>query len=613
MKPRLELRSSELRSSRSFSLASPRTFHLKTLWTLALAGVALAAPAAMRAQQPYAYGAQDGDPQAQYPQQYPQQPYAQPQYQQPQYAQPQYQQPQYGQQQPVYPQPGNGYGRQPDGQYADQNQPNGQPYNQPYGQMPDLSAQQPAGPTQAPLSAAQLEQLLAPIALYPDNLLAQILAASTYPEQVAAADQWVHQMQSQGYGAPEQIAAGAQSENGWDPSVKGLTAFPQVLDMLNQNLQWTTALGNAYYNQPQDVMQTVQVLRQRAQQAGDLESTPQEQVSDDQGYIDVAPANPEVVYVPEYNPWNAYGTPIAPYPGYSVLGALGSFFGGAFMQFGPGIAMAAFDRFPFGWIGWGLNWLGHAIFFNHSAYYTHSMSVADWGFPHGGQRVFGPRPWPGNINHGPRPYGGAFAAARGGYGQMNTPRNGSFGNGSYGNGPYGRGLAPTHPEAPGQQAYNRNSALPSHPQPYAGGEGYARSPYGAGYTGRPAENFGNRPAMGYTNSAPAYRSPSYPSSTYPSRSYAAPAYREPAFQQPQYRAPEMNSSRAFAGRNESAYGDFARNDRSEGMRNFGGGRESKSFRNEGFGGGHAPKSFGHERAPKAPKEGHSGGSHGHWR
>ena len=288
--------------------------------------------------------------------------YAQPQYAQPQYAQPQAQQPQYG------------YGQaQP---YAQQ-----QPYpQQPYAASPyqqqDLS--QPAAPVQA-LSAEDLEQLLAPIALYPDTLLAQILAASTYPAQVAVADQWLEQMRAQGYGSPDQIAAGAQAQTTWDPSVKALTAFPDVLDMMNHNLEWTTNLGNAYYNQPQDVMQTVQVLRDRAEQAGNLRITPQEDVSNDQGYVELAPTNPQVVYVPTYDPWDVYGQPISPYPGFSLFGALGNFFGGAPIQYGLGFALSAFDRMPFGWLAWGLDWLGHALLFDHSDYYTHSATVADWG------------------------------------------------------------------------------------------------------------------------------------------------------------------------------------------------------------------------------------------
>ncbi len=640
MKPEPELRS-ELRGTGTVGRAGSRPIRFgprPALFGAALAALALTAAAA-KAQQPYGYphAAQPQYPQPQYPQQYPQPnaPYGyqqpQPQYNQPQYAQPEYAQPrEYAQpqyQQPEYPQQPNGY-NQPPNQYADQNQPYG-PYDEQSpdqgGQMPDLGAQ-PAGPTQQPLSAGDLEQLLAPVALYPDNLLAQILAASTYPAQVAAADEWMHQMQAQGISSPDQIAAGAEAQGEWDPSVKALTAFPQTLDMLDQNLQWTTALGNAYYNQPQDVMQTVQVLRQRAQQAGNLENTPQEEVTDDQGYLDVAPANPQVVYVPSYDPWDVYGAPIAPYPGYSVLGALGSFFGGALVNFGPGVAMAAFDRFPFGWIGWGLSWLSHAILFNHASYYTHSTTVADWGFPHGGQRVFGPRRVPGNGYRGPQPYnraGGGFDTARGAAEMRGDYRDAYRGEGSPTRDGYGRGFA-THPEAPGQQAYNRMPAPVNRGQAFAGSGNYARSPYGYESMRQPQENFSNRSGMGYDRSypearGPAYQSPSYRAPSYQAPSYRAPSYRAPSFRQPSYqaqpfRSPETSSSHGFMGRKEESYGNFARNERSGGFHPFGGEREPKSFREGGFGGGHAPKGFGHERAPKAPKESHSaGGHHGHWR
>jgi hypothetical protein len=179
----------------------------------------------------------------------------------------------YGSNQPQYPQ-----------DYPQQQQA--------YGNAPQ---QQGYGPTQPPLSPNDLTQLLAPIALYPDALVAQILTAATYPAEVSAADQW---RRSMGNAPADQIAAGADAQTTWDPSVKALTAFPQVLDNLAGNLQWTTALGNAYYNQPQDVLQTIQVMRQRAQEAGNLQNTPQEQITDNGGYIDIAPANPQVVYVP---------------------------------------------------------------------------------------------------------------------------------------------------------------------------------------------------------------------------------------------------------------------------------------------------------------------------
>ena len=295
-------------------------------------------------------------------------------------AQPQYQQPPaYGQQ--SYPQQGypqQGYGQQA---YNDPTQGFAAPYQ----------------PAQA-LSPDHLEQMVAPIALYPDNLVSMVLAASTYPAQVAAADQWLHM---QGGAPPEQIAAGANAQSSWDPSVKALTAFPQVLDQLAQNLAWTTDLGNAYYNQPQDVMQTIQVMRSRAQQAGNLQTTPQQEVIQDQGNIEIAPPTPQVVYVPQYNPWAAYGQPVDPYPGFNVLGAIGSFVGDALLQWGPGIAMQAFAVTPFGWLGWGLDWLAHAIFFGGDVWCTHSGSVHDWGFAHGGGRYWGSHgELAGYRNHG---------------------------------------------------------------------------------------------------------------------------------------------------------------------------------------------------------------------
>ncbi len=330
------------------------------------------------------YAQPQAPPQTQPQTQVDQQPQYQPQYAQPQ-AQPQPQEDQqhqyaqpYASQQPRYA-PQYSAPQQP---YADQqpSSPQAPPYTQP-------DQNQQAAPAQA-LSAEDLEQLLAPIALYPDSLLAQVLAASTYPAQVAVADQWVQQMRAAGYSSPDQIAAGANAQTNWDPSIKALTAFPDVLDLMNHDLEWTSNLGNAYYNQPQDVMQTVQVLRDRAEQAGNLQSTPQEEVQNDQGYVELAPTNPQVVYVPTYNPWDVYGQPIAPYPGFSFCGALGNFFGGLPIQYGLSFALGAFDRMPFGWLAWGFDWLGHSLLFDHAGYYTHSRQVADWGLPRGGPRAY---------------------------------------------------------------------------------------------------------------------------------------------------------------------------------------------------------------------------------
>jgi hypothetical protein len=415
-------------------------------------------------------------------------------YPQPGYAQPGYGQqiPQQGYVTPGYPQqgsPGQGYGQYPQ-----------QAYGAPgYGQPPsgyaepgyDQGAQGVAPNGMRPLSPGQLEQLVAPIALYPDQLLAQILTASTYPAQVSAADQWLRSM---GNAPPEQVAEGASEQSAWDPSVKALTAFPQVLEMLDGNLQWTTALGNAYYNQPQDVLQTVQVMRQRSEQAGNLQSTPQEQVVNNPGYISLAPANPEVVYVPTYDPWAVYGAPVAPYPGFSFDGELGSFLGTG-LQYGLSFGMGAFMHTPFGLLAWGLDWLANSVLFNHQGYWSHSGEMRDWGFEHGGPR-YGRGGWGGGReggqmarfgdyhNQGIAVHGGGYPPARpgAGAGGLNgfnraggypTARPGAgFVGQAGGNGGYSRAYAGQ------QQAYNGAPSAVGRPQPYNGGvsQGYTHAP-----------------------------------------------------------------------------------------------------------------------------------------
>jgi hypothetical protein len=176
-------------------------------------------------------------------------------------------------------------------------------------------ADQPASqfPAQAaPLTPTQLQQLVAPIALYPDALVAQILAAATYPGQVVEADRWMQQ--HTGF-TGEQLAPEVDQQP-WDPSVKALTQIPSVLANMDKNLSWTSALGDASINQPQDVMQAIQVMRQRAQQAGNLQTTPQQQVAQRGQTIVIEPADPQVVYVPQYDPSAVYGAPVIAWPGW---------------------------------------------------------------------------------------------------------------------------------------------------------------------------------------------------------------------------------------------------------------------------------------------------------
>ena len=150
------------------------------------------------------------------------------------------------------------------------------------------------------LSGQQLDNLVAPIALYPDPLLGEVLAASTYPFEIAEAQQWV---QDHPKWKPSKLMNEAKKQN-WDPSIQGLVAFPQVLALLSQGVSWTTSLGNAFLAQQSDVMQAVQRLRAQAQAAGKLQSTPQETVTTEnrlgQSAVRIEPANPDIWYVPNY-------------------------------------------------------------------------------------------------------------------------------------------------------------------------------------------------------------------------------------------------------------------------------------------------------------------------
>ncbi len=287
---------------------------------------------------------------------------------------------------------------------------------------PPPEASQPAP---QPLTPDQLDQLVAPVALYPDALVAQVLTASTYPSQVVEADRW---LQAQGNASPEQIAAGANAQN-WDPSVKALTAFPTVLAQLDKNIQWTTDLGNAYYNQPQDVMDSVQAMRQKAEASGNLRSTPQQTVANSDGAIVIAPANPDVVYVPVYNPWLVWGTPFPPYPGFYYAPPPGIFFGVLASGFGVGIGMGMWGQWGWGWHHWGMGWHDRAVFYNHNRYFTHSGTVINRGFhrPGGPSRGIGrrgpvARPGGGVNRGGPANRGGGAKKPGGSVGRPGAGR-----------------------------------------------------------------------------------------------------------------------------------------------------------------------------------------------
>ena len=209
------------------------------------------------------------------------------------------------------------------------------------------------------LAQAQFAQLLAPIALYPDPLLAQILMASTYPLEVVEAARWVN---INGVRAlkGDALTAALQVQN-WDPSVKALVPFPRILQILSDQLQWTEELGNAFLSQQADVMAAVQSLRQEAMAAGNLKQTPQCRcvIHSSGGAVSILPAEPQVVCAPVYTP-AVYGAwPYPPYPPYYFPVPVGfAFPPGFWIGFAPPIELAAFRPFwGWGWIDWGHRWI----------------------------------------------------------------------------------------------------------------------------------------------------------------------------------------------------------------------------------------------------------------
>jgi len=221
-------------------------------------------------------------------------------------------------------------------------------------------------------SASQLQALVAPIALYPDSLVAQILTGSTFPDQVAIADYWLDQNKSLTGSALMQ----AVDKQSWDPSVKALTEFPSVLDNMAKNLTWTSSLGEAYHNQQSEVMTAIQTLRAQAKAKGTLQSSSQiTVVQQSPQTIVIQPTNPQVVYVPEYNPTVVYGTPYV-VPGYvAPTYTAGDVAAAGIIGFGAGIAVGAMMSggcCGWGYSSWNCGWHGTAVVYHGGAYYGNS-------------------------------------------------------------------------------------------------------------------------------------------------------------------------------------------------------------------------------------------------
>jgi hypothetical protein len=306
----------------------------------------------------------------------------------------------------------------------------------------------------APLDPVALDQMVAPIALYPDSLVAQILTASTYPQQVSDADNW----SQQNAGMPPQQRADIANGMPWDPSVKALTAFPSVLDNLARNYNWMSSLGNAYYNQPGDVMNAVQAARVQAQQAGYLRSTPQERVIYSGGLVTIVPVNPEVVFVPYYNPWRIYGGWISPYAGFYVAPPPPGLVIGLGIGFAAvGISLGLFGHFGWGFHAWEPNWRGGVVVYNHTTYISNSVTVINHGnfgaynrgvFEHAGPGV------PANFQP---------AVTRASFAQTRMASSAARTSGQYAAPAYARPQTPppaARPQAPPPQSFVRSQNVP---------------------------------------------------------------------------------------------------------------------------------------------------------
>ena len=247
--------------------------------------------------------------------------------------------------------------------------------------QPAAASAQP-GPAPGAATQKELEELVSPIALYPDLLVARILVASTYPDQVVEAHKWLQENSKLPH---EQLAAQVNAQP-WDPSIKSLAQFSPVLQTMSDSLAWTSALGEAYYNQPDDVMAAIQALRSRAVEAGALKTTAQQKVevqpapppvssggeaqpAAQQQTVIIQPAQQDVVYAPQYDPATAYGAPVQAPVGYTGTEMLAT----GLLSFGAGMALGALineddDDWDCGWSDGG----GGSVHYNNNVYVSNS-------------------------------------------------------------------------------------------------------------------------------------------------------------------------------------------------------------------------------------------------
>lgn len=326
----------------------------------------------------------------------------------------------------------------------------------------------------APLSAQELQQLVAPIALYPDALVAQILGGSAFPDQISEANLWM-MANSNLSGSALMQAVNVQP---WEPSVKALTQFPSVLDNMAKNLSWTSALGEAYSTQAADIMSSVQTLRAQAYTTGNLKSGSQiTVVQQSPNVIVIQPTNPQVIYVPQYNPTVVYGVPYVT-PGYSAATVAAT----GILAFGAGVAVgAALSGGCCGWSysSWNCNWHGGAVVYGHSTYYGNNA-------------------WHGGFYGSSATAVGPNGAAR--VGNAYNPSTGTYARGAETATPYGTQKA--------GQAYNPNTGAYAQTHQTSNAYGsYGSSEYSKNgqttYTQHASNAYGSTSTMQSTNGAKA--------------------------------------------------------------------------------------------------------------
>ncbi|MGC8724319.1 MAG: DUF3300 domain-containing protein [Acidobacteriota bacterium] len=422
-------------------------------------------------------------------------------------------------------------------------------------------------------SPDQINQMVAPIALYPDALMSQVLMAATFPDQVTQADQWLQANPNLTGSELDDALATAT----WDPSVIALCKFPSVLHRMAQNITWTTDLGNAFLNQRTDVMNAVQTLRAAAYRNGYLQTTPQQRVVVEGPDIVIQPYTPDVIYVPAYQPAVVYG-PLWSYPTYYYPDVWAPWPGYSFVNgFAWGLGFAV-GNVLFG----GCDWNDHTVYVNNTVIVNnaiyHNTPYYRGGYWHG---RLGPQTWSPQVARASyvrggigAPYGGraygrihGISARPGGYQPRTMERAGVNGPRSLEgrgthlpavHGPTGfaaRGASRPGVRGPtgypkrtmnragvhGPTGYTaRGSNLPAvhGPTGYNAGRTYTR-PAVHGPTGYTTRGY-NRPAVhgpeGYTR--PAYNRPAYhPPTSYSRPQYSRPSYRAPAYRAPSYRAP----------------------------------------------------------------------------